>query len=84
MKKISVLMAFLMLAGCASESNLQDHEQRALLDHHCLGGEVEANYNYTFFSTNADEMNKSTVDTVCHPVKAQSELEKDIRTGGYN
>ncbi|KYL35334.1 hypothetical protein AWH60_13045 [Pseudoalteromonas haloplanktis] len=51
-------------------------------EHECLGGEVETDYSYTIFSSDEDESNKSTVKSTCHPVKTQSELERDIRTGG--
>ena len=33
-------------------------------------------------SSDEDESNKSTVKSTCHPVKTQSELERDIRTSG--
>lgn len=82
MKFLSVLTVFLLLAGCASQEVKDGYENGVYAEHECLGGEVETDYNYTIFSTDKDEANKSTVQTHCQPVKTETEFEQDLRTGG--
>lgn len=82
MKVISILITFLILSGCASKEMREGYGDEVFAEHECLGGEVETDYSYTIFSSDEDESNKSTVKSTCHPVKTQSELERDIRTGG--
>lgn len=82
MKFVSVLTVFLLLAGCASQEVKDGYGNEVFAEHECLGGEVETDYNYTIFSTDKDEANKSTVQTHCQPVKTETEFERDLRTGG--
>jgi hypothetical protein len=82
MKVMSILITFLILSGCASKEMPEGYGDEVFAEHECLGGEVETDYSYTIFSSDEDESNKSTVKSTCHPVKTQSELERDIRAGG--
>ncbi|WP_394192827.1 hypothetical protein [Pseudoalteromonas atlantica] len=82
MKFLSVLTVFLLLAGCASQEVKDGYENGVYAEHECLGGEVETDYNYTIFSSDEDEINKSTVQSTCQPVKTETEFERDLRTGG--
>lgn len=82
MKVISILITFLILSGCASKEMPEGYGDEVFAEHECLGGEVETDYNYTIFSSDEDESNKSTVQSTCQPVKTETEFERDIRSGG--
>ena len=82
MKAIPIVLALAMLAGCASQVVVDGAENEIYAEHECLGGELETDYSYTIFSTDDDDSNQSSVKSTCHPVKTESEFERDLRNGG--
>ncbi|GKW53966.1 hypothetical protein NCCP2140_30190 [Pseudoalteromonas sp. NCCP-2140] len=82
MKVFTVLIALLMFTGCASQAVKDGSANEIYAEHECLGGELETDYSYTIFSTDDDDSNKGSVKSTCHPVKTESEFERDLRTGG--
>ena len=82
MKAIPIVLALAMLAGCASQAVVDGAENEIYAEHECLGGELETDYSYTIFSTDDDDGKKAEVRSTCHPVKTESEFERDLRNGG--
>ncbi|MFY8283410.1 hypothetical protein AAEU31_07630 [Pseudoalteromonas sp. SSMSWG5] len=82
MKATPIVLALAMLAGCASQAVVDGAENEIYAEHECLGGELETDYSYTIFSTDDDDSKKAEVKSTCHPVKTESEFERDLRNGG--
>ncbi|WP_065978313.1 hypothetical protein [Pseudoalteromonas lipolytica] len=82
MKVTPILLILLMLTGCASQEVREGSANEVYAEHECLGGELETDYSYTIYSTDEDDSSKGSVTSTCHPVKTETEFERDLRNGG--